>query len=293
MSVFSKPYPKSSGLKRAIISSLLFGLFIFFFLYVFQPFGLNNWLIDNKALRLAGYGLITSFVILFNSLIPPGVLPSFFKEENWTVWKEIVWAFWNILVIGTLNLVYSHLQGTYSITWQGFLAFQLITVLMGLFPVTLITLINYFRLQQRNLEQAKQISQVIEAQPVNESIHASAKLISLLAENGRDEIRLEPEQLIYVESADNYVQLVWMENGQLKKQMIRNTLKNVESSLSQDRFMFRCHRSFLVNLIKVVKVSGNSQGYKLHFAETEDLIPVSRSLNEIIKQRMTEIHKTV
>jgi hypothetical protein len=49
---------------------------------------------------------------------------------------------------------------------------------------------------------------------------------------------------------------------------------------------YRCHRTCLVNLYRVYKVSGNAQGYKLHVEGVEELSPVSRSLNEVIREKL-------
>ncbi len=42
--------------------------------------------------------------------------------------------------------------------------------------------------------------------------------------------------------------------------------------------VIRCHKSYIVNLNKVNRISGNAKGYKLQIDELDFLIPVSRSL---------------
>jgi DNA-binding LytR/AlgR family response regulator len=56
------------------------------------------------------------------------------------------------------------------------------------------------------------------------------------------------------------------------------------AALQGKQNIYRCHKSYLVNLAKVNHVSGNAQGYKLHLKDVEDQIPVSRKLNEEIKE---------
>ena len=48
----------------------------------------------------------------------------------------------------------------------------------------------------------------------------------------------------------------------------------------------RVHRGFIVNLSKVINVTGSAQGYKLHFNLTEVKIPVSRNKAKEIKNRL-------
>ncbi|MGG6496574.1 UNVERIFIED_CONTAM: LytTR family transcriptional regulator, partial [Bacteroidetes bacterium 56_B9] len=45
----------------------------------------------------------------------------------------------------------------------------------------------------------------------------------------------------------------------------------------------RCHRAFLVNIRMVVKVDGNSQGYKLNLEGCEEDVPVSRAYAKEVK----------
>lgn len=48
-------------------------------------------------------------------------------------------------------------------------------------------------------------------------------------------------------------------------------------------FIIRCHRAFLVNIRMVVKVDGNSQGYKLNLEGCEEEVPVSRAYAKEVK----------
>jgi len=115
MYILTKPYPKSKDFKRKLLSAFMFGLFVFLFLLIFQPFGINMWQSSYKVLRLMGYGLITSSVLIANSIIIETIFKSWFKEEKWTVWKEILWTLWTVLLIGTLNLLYSNWQQMFNL----------------------------------------------------------------------------------------------------------------------------------------------------------------------------------
>jgi DNA-binding LytR/AlgR family response regulator len=63
----------------------------------------------------------------------------------------------------------------------------------------------------------------------------------------------------------------------MKKTLIRNTLSKIEKQLPFDNIK-KCHRSYLANLNLIEKITGNAQGYRLHFPfSTEITVPVSRS----------------
>lgn len=288
MSILSKPYPKDSNLKKKFFTAFIFGNFIFLFLVLFQPFGISQWEIPNKILVLAGYGAITFVVVFLNAVLVEMIFKNWFKEKNWKVWKEILWSLWNILLIGTCNLLYSKWQAGFSLTFANFLLYQWITLVIGIIPVGLITLWNHNRLQKKNLEAAMELTKVINSEPTLKQ--EKQQMVTLAGENTKENIELDMDSLLFMEAADNYIEVVWLTNTQVHKKLLRNTLKNMEDQFGAESHIFRCHRSYLVNLRKVISVSGNSQGYKLHLSGTDELIPVSRSLNEIIREKIEEIH---
>lgn len=288
MSVFTKPYPRRSSPERKLLFAFAFGIFVFLFLAVFQPFGLNDWQTPYKILKLAGYGGVTAFVILFNGFVIERVFRNWFLEKNWTVGREIISAIWNIVFIGSLNLLYTHYLGVARLNWWSFLAFQWITLIVGAIPVTIVTILNHSRLLRINTKGALELNAIIDSEPaqVNKNLHAE---LILVAENGKDSLVFKPEQILAISAADNYIEIYSIQTA-VKKELLRSTLKNVENATHEYPQLMRCHRSFIVNLNHVEKVSGNSQGLKLHLHQLDFQVPVSRSLNEIIRKKLQDIH---
>lgn len=64
----------------------------------------------------------------------------------------------------------------------------------------------------------------------------------------KNELRLSVKRtnLLYIESADNYVCIWYLNKGNLTKFMLRNSLKAIEENLADTNVM-RCHRSYMVN----------------------------------------------
>lgn len=271
-----------------MIYALAFGPFVFLFLALLQPFGIASWQVEGKVLILASYGAITTVVMLVNFFLFPALFPAWFRDENWKVWKEMAWALWNIFSIGMVNLLYSHQIGITKLDWEHFWTYQALTLLVGVFPVTIITLLNYSYLLKNNLKNAHRLTGIIESDV--SALKEKPGYLHLPAENGKDFVRVPLSGLLYIESADNYVEIFWLEGDEPRRELLRNTLKNLAAQLADDKRLFRCHRSYMVNLENVIKVSGNSQGYKLHLRETDQLIPVSRNLNNIIHDRISLLH---
>jgi DNA-binding LytR/AlgR family response regulator len=59
-----------------------------------------------------------------------------------------------------------------------------------------------------------------------------------------------------------------------------------EEAVKEHKHIFKCHRSYMININYIERFEGNSQGYKLFFENVNFPIPVSRNsatkLKEII-----------
>jgi DNA-binding LytR/AlgR family response regulator len=82
----------------------------------------------------------------------------------------------------------------------------------------------------------------------------------------------------------NYVSVCFQKDGISQKELLRNTIKNLETQI-QSSVLIRCHRSFMVNSDLIEKVEGNAQGLRLNLKNLEDFeVPVSRKYIPILKE---------
>ena len=107
-------------------------------------------------------------------------------------------------------------------------------------------------------------------------------------EKGDLKLIVRPDMLFYLEAADNYVQIHYMNAGKMEKILIRNTLKNIEWRF-RDMNLVRCHRSYIVNLDNV-KVLKRSDGDVMIDFGNEKIaqIPVSRSYGEKVFEKFAQ-----
>lgn len=59
-------------------------------------------------------------------------------------------------------------------------------------------------------------------------------------------IVLTPESIIYITAEENYVNIFYVENGKVRKYVLRSSMKALDE-LCQDHGLVRCHRSYYVN----------------------------------------------
>lgn len=278
-----KPYPFKENLNEIIKISVLFGLFVTFFLYVFQPFGIESGPY-NLFLICLSYGSVTTFVVLVLNSTLNYSFPSYFKEEKWTVGREIFWSIVNISLIGVANAVLTSFIANIPLGFKLILTFQLYTVLLALIPIVFVITYNEALHNKKYVALSQNINLHL-ANPKN-----STKQISIKSSNDNDNLKLNADELIYITSADNYIEIYFksnLDNAKIETKLLRNTLKNTEEDLSDFQNIIRCHKSYIVNLDYVKNVSGNAQGYKLHLSNCDTLIPVSRKLNDFVKEKLT------
>lgn len=114
-------------------------------------------------------------------------------------------------------------------------------------------------------------------------------MIRFADEKGNTKLVVSVERVISVESAGNYVTILYDDNGKLMRYSLRNTLKGVED-VCASTCLVRCHRSFLVNINKVKIIRRTPDGV---FAEIEhtgvDDIPVSKSYASELLRLFSEL----
>jgi DNA-binding LytR/AlgR family response regulator len=111
-------------------------------------------------------------------------------------------------------------------------------------------------------------------------------IIKILDENQNVRIAIEPDKLLFIKNADNYVEIFYANNEGISKELVRTSLKRLESELRDFKVM-RCHRSYMVNIKNVSLSKKTRKGLNLELRiENAPLIPVSKNytsdiLNEL------------
>ncbi len=127
----------------------------------------------------------------------------------------------------------------------------------------------YFSLEDRN-RQIKELKEKKQA--------PNSGVINFHDEKGVFRLSVRAEDLLYIQSADNYVFIHYLNSKQeLSKFMLRNTLKYIEETFSE-KTLVRCHRFFVVNMQKVRVMKKGKEGLTLELDTIEPTeIPVSKT----------------
>lgn len=266
--------------------TITISLFIALFLLLFEPFGLSAYESYYKSLVICGYGGVTFLILLFNLFVVKAVFGKWFSD--WTVLKQVIWLSWIVFSIGAGNYFYTSIIFPSLTGFSGFLIFQIFTIIVGVFPIVTLTLISYNIKLSRNLKFSDEVNTLLEAKPNGSKPNGfkGDEIIVLIADNNKDKIETELSNLLYIESTGNYVEVVYYKEGKLIKELMRATIKRIESDVINFSSLVKCHRAFIVNINNAQSVKGNTQDLKLVLKNCDLEIPVSRSKAQKIKNSL-------
>lgn len=138
-------------------------------------------------------------------------------------------------------------------------------------------------------EKTKQLAEKLNA----ETPETNKKgLIAFPDEKGDIKITIALNNLVYIDSADNYATIHYINKDKISNFLIRNSLKWFDENISKDTPLVRCHRSYIVNLdkVKVLKKTKDGVFIELDVPQMPDM-PVSKTYYEKVMNKFS--HYTV
>jgi hypothetical protein len=266
-------FPKTSGVRILIAAG--FGLTILLILILFTPFGMHNIKTFPERLVVAsGYSFI-AFVVWFLAISGFG----FLKINKIRFFYIVLFIIAIQFLIGTLSTIYNNIIFRNPYYFEFFIDLQIAVYLTGIIPTVMLFLLletSFYKKLSNNIGLHNNI------------VVANKGRIELKIEDENPEknISLFADEVLFISSMDNYVKIEIQNNGEKRKPVIlRNTLKNVEKSLSDSDIFVRCHKSYIVNLEWVREISGNSLSKKCIMQIGNDIIPISRSKVDLVLKK--------
>jgi DNA-binding LytR/AlgR family response regulator len=145
-------------------------------------------------------------------------------------------------------------------------------ILIAVVPITGLITINQNRMLRSYLKLANGINKKLK-----ENKSKDEQLVHFKSDYTKDSLSIKVSLLLFIRAANNYIEIFWREGDLIKNQMVRTSLKKAEEVLHEYKFVFKCHRSFMVNINYIDKIEGSIQGYKLFFDKVDFSIPVSKN----------------
>ena len=107
--------------------------------------------------------------------------------------------------------------------------------------------------------------------------------VNFFAKGGRLAFSTRMGNILYIEAADNYVNIHYVNGEKEETFILFNSMKNIEKSFTGTSLM-RCHRGYMVNADNVRLMRKEALGLVLEINHCAKTIPVSKSFAEPVTQ---------
>ena len=264
-----KRYPQNFILRNPYVGALIILVFMLGFILIYRPLSSHAAKNLSYIVTMSIYSL-SSAISIFVFIVALRQLKYFSNRKNWTLSKEL------------LSIVFTLSGMAISIYFTGFFVEEpgprwnlptffdsyINAFLIGIIPFLFFTIMNYPYFKTYNIAPVE-VTNDGSSGFIEQSIQINSKL-------KKEKLSFIPSQFLYATSDGNYVEFYLDRDNKIDKEIIRNSISNIDKQLSQVPFFMRTHRAFIVNVKKADIRNGNTLGYRLKISGIDDDIPVSR-----------------
>jgi len=245
---------------------------IFLFVLFFQPFhsvqfDMNNWLLFVAGLSACIYLILILVRIIFRWVFTDK--DQIYDEPNIHSGFEafIIWVLCAVAASFYLRYV-----GSIPITF--FISFRV--ALICLIPPLVVRIYNRLKLLKQENDTLLQEKEVLQQMVQDHETDSLNNSIGFVSDSLNEHVVFQLSDIILIKSADNYVEIVYRDETEIKRHMIRSTLKSVEVQLKPYSSFIRCHRTAIVNSTHIQRMNSKFGSYSLSLTDYGEEVPVSR-----------------
>lgn len=238
--------------------TILTGLFMFIVLYVYKAYNIEQ--VDSFSghsllFRAVSHAVLTSFLFFTAEFF----IKPYFNLN--TRGKSIAWT--SIIVFIGINLtflLFNYFWLWTELSWSSYSLFCYEYPLVVVIPIVIAKLAGG---QNRKVK------------------ISDDHMIAFESENGKNNLRIHPECLYFLKSSDNYVEVHYVVNDEVKKHLLRASLKQIEQGFTDSPHLIRCHRSYMVNPKNIRSIVQTSKMINLNMDYFN--VPVSKKYQSSFK----------
>lgn len=280
---FDMPLPQYHYERKNIVRLILFtALFALVFINIYAPFGADRWFAVTRLqfFTFSSLTILTGVLIVVVSRI---IMYRYCKDHILLVWQFLVWVFAEILFMALFYSLFEKfiLYDTRAFEELFKMSFRN-TALVLLLPYSISWLWLSWQDKKDEIARITGKKEVVNAR----------EMIPFYDEKGMLKFSVKRENILYVESAENYVNICYLNKDKISRYLLRETLKRMEESFAGTGII-RCHRCYMVNFDKVKVIRRDKDGLKLELdtPDTTD-IPVSKSYVGAVMETFTRYFKS-
>ena len=271
MGMWDKNIPTYIYDKQHIVQLILWtAFFALVFINIYKPFSSSSWynVSEFKFFVFSSLIILTGVLVVVLSRI---VMFHWGKQHTISVGSYSIWILLEIFFMSLFYTIYTLVLNPERDYMDVFESSTINTSLVLLLPYSVL----HFYFSYKDKERRLQLLEEHQAKTV-----ARQSVFSFYDEKQELRLSVKRSELLYVESADNYVCIWYLSKGQLTKFLLRNSLKAMEENFA-DTNVLRCHRSYIVNFDQVKVIRREKEGIFLELGiERVPDIPISKTYSE-------------
>ena len=269
--------------KGNLIKLIIFtAIFALCFVNLYKPFSSATW----YEVSPIKYFLFSCILVLTGILVislSRYLMYLFVRRHKLYYLEYFLWILTEIVVLASLYTVYTLSVREFptplsiDIVADVFRESNINTFLIILLPYCVSWL--YFSLEDKK-HKLKDLEK--EEYTINTKLEPS--VIAFKNDRGELKFSVTFDNIIYLESADNYVIIKYQNKGKISEFMLRNTLKQLSEEIESTAIK-RCHRSYMVNFEHITAIRTDKEGISLEL-DVDRLgdIPVSKTYNNEVTE---------
>ena len=152
-------------------------------------------------------------------------------------------------------------------------------------PYTISFLIFLLHEERRSKNMLQAELDALRPKTPNIDTPAGSRIINFHNKSNRLVFSTESQSILYIEAADNYTNIHYLNENREETYILHNTLKELEIALS-DSTLMRCHRGYMVNIENVRRLQRDGSALQLELNGTPKVIPVTKTYAELIANRL-------
>lgn len=260
----------------------------------FQPFGINFLNSSGDGYFVLGSGILTALTFFVNTQVLQGIFPKTFDPKRWTIKKELIQ---NICMFIFLSASFGFLGYFLKVKYMEYSMPYILSCALALLPIALFNFSNYnnslklkmvkvfdsgkhwLAEEKKHLESAK-VQQTEQPENIEKVVFTS--------ENRKETMTFNINDIVVLRSSGNYVEIYYKSGKSVNKNLIRQTLSNLEGKLTEFPQFIRSHRCYLINTKCSGKLSLASGNYTLNMHGVDFEIPVSRNRQSEVRKLISE-----
>jgi len=255
------------SISKQLLIGFFIGLWLFLFLYFVEPFDMYQLRPSERSFAAFGYSLVG--VLTYIIIIPiQRILYNF--GQSWSLGKEILLLVSLLLISGITSFLFFKFillpnePNTYDF---GFFFSQRV------FPTVLLILPMMIFL--RWMFGDKTHTETISVEPKETTI-------VIKGENKAEVLHLKEAELVFIESANNYVKVHYLLQNTLHNELFRNKISVLQKEFP---FLLQTHRSFLINPRHFLEWKRASSQTMLILKPNVTEIPVSKTYKKALLEK--------